>query len=162
MIISSILLLLLSNAVTLRRDKSILYSRISIIILLYSCLIGYNNLDFSFLENGIDLFTGFSLSTVVELQITGLYLLYSIYRGINPQYFYIFLFMGFFSCFSVFGCIGITILFLLKSSCLTLYIIIYNLIHVKSKNKKSNTCLQNIYLKLKDIIQKIIENFQYI
>jgi hypothetical protein len=162
MIISSILLLLLSNAVTLRRDKSILYSRISMIILLYSCLIGYNNLDFSFLENGIDLFTGFSLSTVVELQITGLYLLYSIYRGINPQYFYIFLFMGFFSCFSVFGCIGITILFLLKSCCLTLYIIIYNLIHVKSKNKKSNTCLQNIYLKLKDIIQKIIANFKYI
>src|ERR1700723_2506149 len=58
MIISSILLLLLSNAVTLRRDKSILYSRISIIILLYSCLIGFNNLDFSFLENGIGLFGG--------------------------------------------------------------------------------------------------------
>jgi len=39
MIISSILLLLLSNAVILRRDKSILYSRISMTILIYSCLI---------------------------------------------------------------------------------------------------------------------------
>src|ERR1700721_915983 len=65
MIISSILLLLLSNAVTLRRDKSILYSRISIIILLYSCLIGYNNLDFSFLENGIGLFGGLFHATCI-------------------------------------------------------------------------------------------------
>jgi hypothetical protein len=162
MIISSILLLLLSNAVTLRRDKSILYSRISIIILLYSCLIACFSIDWCFLVNCIDLFTGFFLSTVVELQIIGLYLLYSIYRGRNLQYFYIFLLMGFFSCFSMFGCIGITTLFLLKSCCLTLYIILYNLIHVKSKNKKYNTCLQNIYLKLKDIIQKIIENFKYI
>ena len=60
MIISSILLLLLSNAVTLRRDKSILYSRISMIILIYSCLIGCFNLDWYFLENGIDLFGGSS------------------------------------------------------------------------------------------------------
>jgi|SRR5271170_205593 len=89
MIMFSLLLLLLSNAVTLRRDKSILYSRISIIILIYSCLIGYNNLDFSFLENGIGLFTGFSFSTFVKLQIIG------------------FLFMGFFSCFFVFGYIGV-------------------------------------------------------
>jgi len=171
----SLLLLLLSNAVILRRDKSILYSRISIIISLYSCLIVYNNLDFSFLENGIGLFTGFSFSTSVELQIIGfllftsielkiigLYLLYTIYRDRNPKYFYIFLFLGFLSCFSVFGYIGVTILFLLKSCFLTLYIILYNIIHVKSKNKKSNTCLQNIYLKLKYIIQKIIENFKYI
>jgi hypothetical protein len=162
MIISSILLLLLSNAVTLRRDKSILYSRISMIILIYSCLIACFNLDWYFLVNCIDLFGDFFLSTFIELQIIGLYLLYSIYIGRNPQYFYIFLLMGFFICFSVFGCIGLTTLFLLKSCCLTLYIILYNLIHVKSKNKKSNTCLQNIYLKLKDIIQKIIENKKYI
>jgi len=162
MIIFSILLLLLSNAVILRRDKSILYSRISMTILIYSCLIACFSLDWYFLVNCIDLFKGFSIFTIVELQIIGLYLLYSIYRGRNPQYFYIFLLMGFFSCFSVFGCIGITTLFLLKSCCLTLYIILYNLIHVKSKNKKSNTCLQNIYLKLKDIIQKIIKFFKFI
>ena len=65
MIISSILLLLLSNAVTLRRDKSILYSRISMTILIYSCLIGYNNLDFSFLENGIGLFGGLFHATCI-------------------------------------------------------------------------------------------------
>src|SRR5258708_5366489 len=65
MIISSILLLLLSNAVTLRRDKYILYSRISMIILLYSCLIGYNNLDFSLLENGLGLFGGLFHATCI-------------------------------------------------------------------------------------------------
>src|ERR1700747_1746410 len=65
MIISSILLLLLSNAVTLRRDKSILYSRVSITILIYSSLIGYNNLDFSFLENGIGLFGGLFHATCI-------------------------------------------------------------------------------------------------
>jgi len=65
MIISSILLLLLSNAVTLRRDKSILYSRISMTILIYSCLIGYNNLDFSFLEKGIGLFGGLFHATCI-------------------------------------------------------------------------------------------------
>src|SRR6266436_3587787 len=100
MIISSILLLLLSNAVTLRRDKSILYSRISMIILLYSCLIGYNNLDFSLLENGIGLFGGLFYATCItnvfhifilllssiiflsiELQSYGLYLLSTIYRN---------------------------------------------------------------------------------
>jgi NADH-ubiquinone oxidoreductase chain 2 len=58
MIFVSLLLLLLSNAVTLRRDKSILYSRITIIILIYSTLITYNNLYFSFLEKGIGLFGG--------------------------------------------------------------------------------------------------------
>jgi len=58
MIFISLLLLLLSNAVTLRRDKSILYSRITIIILIYSALITYNNLYFSFLEKGIGLFGG--------------------------------------------------------------------------------------------------------
>jgi len=117
MIMFSLLLLLLSNAVTLRRDKSILYSRISIIILIYSCLIGYNNLDFSFLENGIGLFTGFSFSTFVKLQIIGflfstsvelkiigLYLLYILYIGRNPKYFYIFyswVFSAAFSCLDI-------------------------------------------------------------
>jgi hypothetical protein len=39
MLIFAILFLLLSNAVTLRRDKSILFSRVAIIVLLYSSLI---------------------------------------------------------------------------------------------------------------------------
>lgn len=58
MIISSLILLLLSNAVTSRRDKSILFSRVAILILLYSSLLAYNDLDISFLEKGIGLYGG--------------------------------------------------------------------------------------------------------
>lgn len=57
-IIFSILFLLLSNAVTLRRDKSILFSRVAIIVLLYSSLIAFNSLYFSYLESGIGLYSG--------------------------------------------------------------------------------------------------------
>ena len=56
MLVNSLLLLLLSNAITLRRDKFILYSRITITICIFSILVGYTNLDFSLLNNGIGLF----------------------------------------------------------------------------------------------------------
>jgi len=52
------LFLLLSNAVTLRRDKSILYSRIAIIILLYSSLLGLVSLYIKYLDKGIGLYGG--------------------------------------------------------------------------------------------------------
>lgn len=58
MVISSLILLLLSNAVTSRRDKSILFSRVAIIILLSSSLLAYIGLDISFLEKGIGLYGG--------------------------------------------------------------------------------------------------------
>jgi NADH-ubiquinone oxidoreductase chain 2 len=58
MLIFSILFLLLSNAVTLRRDKSILFSRVAIIVLLYSSLIAFNCLYFTCLESGIGLYGG--------------------------------------------------------------------------------------------------------
>ena len=58
MIIYSILFLLLSNAVTFRREKSILYSRKTIIILLCSCMIALKSLDISFLDKGIGLYGG--------------------------------------------------------------------------------------------------------
>jgi NADH-ubiquinone oxidoreductase chain 2 len=58
MLIFSILFLLLSNAVTLRRDKSILFSRVAIIVLLYSSLIAFNCLYFTSLESGIGLYGG--------------------------------------------------------------------------------------------------------
>jgi hypothetical protein len=57
MVFVSLLFLLLSNALTLRRDKSILYSRISITILIYSALIAYNS-NLIFIEKGIGLFGG--------------------------------------------------------------------------------------------------------
>lgn len=58
MIIFSLLFLLLSNAVTSRRDKSILYSRNTILIILYSLLVALNTLNVSFLDSGIGLFGG--------------------------------------------------------------------------------------------------------
>ena len=58
MLVNSLLLLLLSNAITLRRDKSILYSRITITICIFSILVGYTNLDFTLLNKGIGLFGG--------------------------------------------------------------------------------------------------------
>nr|WBP64246.1 NADH dehydrogenase subunit 2 [Cladonia arbuscula] len=58
MAVFSILFLLLSNAVTFRREKSILYSRETIIILLCSCFITSNNLNMSFLDKGLGIYGG--------------------------------------------------------------------------------------------------------
>jgi len=58
MLIYSVLFLLLSNAVTLRRDKSILYSRVSITVLLYSSAIALGSLYLTNLDTGIGLFGG--------------------------------------------------------------------------------------------------------
>jgi NADH-ubiquinone oxidoreductase chain 2 len=65
MIITSILLLLLSNAVTLRRDKSILYSRVAIIILLYSSLLAMTSLFITNLDRGIGLYGGLFHATSI-------------------------------------------------------------------------------------------------
>lgn len=62
MILTFILLLLSSNAVTLRRDKSILYSRVVIIMLTYSFLIALN-LNIAFSNKGIGLYGGLFQST---------------------------------------------------------------------------------------------------
>ena len=58
MLISTLLILLLSNAITSRRDKSILYSRATITILIISILITYDNFNFLFLDKGIGIFGG--------------------------------------------------------------------------------------------------------
>ena len=63
MLILSLILLLLSNALTLRRDKSILYSRVAITILLICAFITYDNLHFLFLNKGIGLFGGLFYSS---------------------------------------------------------------------------------------------------
>lgn len=62
MIISYILLLLSSNAVTLRRDKSILYSRVVIVMLIYSFLTALN-LNIVFSNKGIGLYGGLFQAT---------------------------------------------------------------------------------------------------
>ena len=58
MLIFSILFLLLSNAVTLRRDKSILFSRIAITVLLYSSLLALGSLYITYLDRGIGIYSG--------------------------------------------------------------------------------------------------------
>jgi NADH-ubiquinone oxidoreductase chain 2 len=58
MLLNSLILLLLSNAITSRRDKSILYSRATITIVLISAFIAYDNLSLLFLAKGIGIFGG--------------------------------------------------------------------------------------------------------
>ena len=67
MIIHSILYLLISNAVTSRRDKSILYSRNAILILTYCFLLTANEINIYFLENGIGIYGGlFHVNTITQ------------------------------------------------------------------------------------------------
>ncbi len=87
MLIFSILFLLLSNAVTLRRDKSILYSRVAITILLYSAYLALDSLYLTNLDTGIGLYGGLFHATSITqvfhififlisaaiLQLTGFY-----------------------------------------------------------------------------------------
>ena len=87
MLVFSILFLLLSNAVTLRRDKSILFSRVSIIILLYSTFLANNNLYITYINKGIGIYSGlFHITSITQtfhififiisaaiLQLTGFY-----------------------------------------------------------------------------------------
>jgi hypothetical protein len=58
MLLNSLIFLLLSNSITARRDKSILYSRVAISILLIATLITYDNLSLLFLAKGIRIFGG--------------------------------------------------------------------------------------------------------
>jgi NADH-ubiquinone oxidoreductase chain 2 len=87
MLIFSLISLLLSNSITLRRDKSILYSRVSLSILTYSSILTIFGIFLSILNNGIGLYGGlfhatsithifqlfiFFISAVI-LQLTGFY-----------------------------------------------------------------------------------------
>lgn len=64
MLISLLILLLISNAVTTRQDKSILFSRVAIIGLVYTSFLASNNLFTKPLEKGIGLYGGlFNVST---------------------------------------------------------------------------------------------------
>src|ERR1700729_580845 len=108
MLIYSNLFLLLSSAVTLRRDKSILFSRIGMTILLYSSLIALNSLYLVSLDAGIGLYGGlfhatsttqifhifiFLISATI-LQLTGFYprrAWVAEYSSINKLFLYNFL-----------------------------------------------------------------------
>jgi NADH-ubiquinone oxidoreductase chain 2 len=87
MLVYSILFLLLSNAVSMRRDKSILYNRVSISMLCYCTIMANTNLYITYLKRGIGIYSGlfhinsitlifhmfiFIISLVI-LQLTGFY-----------------------------------------------------------------------------------------
>ena len=65
MVIYSILFLLLSNAVTSRRDKSILYSRSTMTIMLLCSLIITSSLNIYFLDKGLGLYGGLFHTTPI-------------------------------------------------------------------------------------------------
>ena len=68
MIITFIILLLLSNGLTIRRDLSILSSRISITILIYCIMSSYTSLYITYLDKGIGLFGGlFYASSITQI-----------------------------------------------------------------------------------------------
>jgi NADH-ubiquinone oxidoreductase chain 2 len=71
MLILSLIILILSNSITVRRDKSILYSRATITILVIAAFISYDNLNFLFLNKGIGIFGGLfhATSTTSVFQI---------------------------------------------------------------------------------------------
>ena len=58
MLFITLILLLLSNSITLRHDRSILYSRATITIFILVAFISYDNLYFVFLNKGIGIFSG--------------------------------------------------------------------------------------------------------
>jgi len=105
MLIYSILFLLLSNAVTLRRDKSILFSRVAVIVLIYCSLLAVYSLIIQNSFKGIGLFGGlfhttsitqifhifiFLISAVI-LQLTAFYprrVWIAEYSSLNKLFFY--------------------------------------------------------------------------
>lgn len=67
MTISLLIFLLLSNAVTYRQDKSILFSRVVITALVYSSYLAMNNLHIQPLEKGIGVYGGlFNVTTFTQ------------------------------------------------------------------------------------------------
>ena len=99
MLISSVFSLLLSNSLAFRRDISILYSRIGIIVLFYCIYLAYNSLFITYIDNGIGIFGSlFYISSITQafhilifflslliLNMTAFYprkLIYSEYLGI--------------------------------------------------------------------------------
>ena len=56
MLLISIILLLLVNAVSSRRDSTIFFNRVAILILLYSGILGYESLYSTSLDTGIGIY----------------------------------------------------------------------------------------------------------
>ena len=93
MLLSSLFCLLLSNALSFRRDTTILYARTGIIILFYCIYLSYNNLFISYLDNGIGLFGGLFYTSSVTQIFHMLIFIIRIYLKLNLNIYYNFLIM---------------------------------------------------------------------
>lgn len=65
MILTFLLLLLISNGLTVRPDSSILYSRVGIIIVIYSIISAITSLHVTYLQKGIGLYNGLFNATSI-------------------------------------------------------------------------------------------------
>jgi NADH-ubiquinone oxidoreductase chain 2 len=65
MLLISIILLLLVNAVSSRRDRTIFFNRVAILILLYSGILGYDSLYSTSLDTGIGIYGGLFHTTII-------------------------------------------------------------------------------------------------
>jgi hypothetical protein len=97
MLITSLIYLLLSNAITLKRDKSILHSRVAIIVLLYTSLLALFSLYLTYLDrcSGLygNLFNIFAYTQICVVLVLILYCINKInsnIRGLCVKLFIIF------------------------------------------------------------------------
>ena len=87
MLIYSLLILLISNAVTLKREKSIFYSRLAIISLIISFLLAIESLYILSLEKGISLYGGlFSVNTNIQIFHLFIYIISAIILQLTAFY----------------------------------------------------------------------------
>ena len=77
MLTLAILLLLMSNAVTIRRDKSILFARSSLAILAFCFILCFNTIHFDYFEYSVRLATTSHISNILIFFITLLDLRFS-------------------------------------------------------------------------------------
>ena len=103
MLLGSIFSLLLSNSLAFRRDISILYSRIGIIILFFCIYLAYNSLFIAYIDNGIGIFGGlFFISSITQsfhILIFFLSLLILNMTGFYPRKLVHSKYLGFFNLF---------------------------------------------------------------
>lgn len=89
MLLTGIFFLLLSNSLSFRRDITIFYSRIGMIILFYCIFFTYNNLYITYLDLGIGLFGGLfhtsSITLIFHLLIFIISLLILSLTGFYPR-----------------------------------------------------------------------------
>jgi len=87
MLILSIIYLIFSNSLTLRKDKSILYNRVGIIICLYCTVLAITTLNFTSLADGIGLFGGlFHTSSITHISQIFVYIITAIILQMTSFY----------------------------------------------------------------------------